>query len=65
MAVGKGEAMLSALQGLLLADKPATSRFGFDLGALPDGLRCGLLCHSQVPPWMPGLMDVVERKYLC
>lgn len=65
MAVGKEEVMLSALQDLLLAYEPSASRFGFDLEALPDGLRFGLLCHSQVPPWMSELMDVVERKYLC
>lgn len=49
-AAGKEEAMLSALQDLPLADKPSASRFGFYLGAPPEGLRCGLLCHSQVSP---------------
>lgn len=49
-AVRKEEATLSALQDLTLADKPSASKFGFYLGAPPEGLRCGLLCHSQVSP---------------
>ena len=49
-AAGKEEAKLSALQDLPLADKPSASRFGFYLGAPPEGLRCSLLCHSQVSP---------------
>lgn len=57
-AAGKEENMLSALQDLPLLDKPSASGFGFYLGVPQEGLRYGLLCHSQVSPEpLSSLMD--------